>query len=280
MPIILLEEEEEEEEEEENKGWLNWLEELNKSLNIRHRTYRDSVYHAYRNIYELDKKEIELENRNNQIEMYEFKQQMLVVVLIIGALLIALYVNIKRKAIANERRVNTFQKQFVENVTHEINTPLTLINGVLENTLLSGEVNKELVNIGVKNVNQLKADMERILYFMKDSLVESNRYKEKVYLLSFFYDLIEDFLENIESLKIESAVRKLNKPLLVIHGKQDETVPVNHATRIAEWSGADATLLLIEECNHTFQGMHPWTEKNLPDSTQKAIEATVQHILN
>ena len=92
------------------------------------------------------------------------------------------------------------------------------------------------------------------------------------------FEFVEDLMKHSLGLNIENAVRELKKPILIIHGKEDETVHYEDAKRIQEWS-TSATLLGIEQCNHTFNGKHPWTELELPKETIQAIEATVEHLL-
>ncbi|MCU0343378.1 MAG: prolyl oligopeptidase family serine peptidase [Ignavibacterium sp.] len=75
-------------------------------------------------------------------------------------------------------------------------------------------------------------------------------------------------LEDIEtnkdgSLSIEKAVKSLEKPLLIIHGEQDLTVPVTEGEKIFKWS--DKTLTQFEKvvaCGHTFDIVHPFEGSN------------------
>ncbi|MBL4710785.1 MAG: alpha/beta fold hydrolase [Flavobacteriales bacterium] len=92
------------------------------------------------------------------------------------------------------------------------------------------------------------------------------------------FGFVEDLMAHVIELKIENALRELKKPILLIHGKEDEAVHYDDAKRIQQWNMSNI-LLGIEQCNHTFNGKHPWTEKELPKATMQAIEATVEHLL-
>lgn len=75
-------------------------------------------------------------------------------------------------------------------------------------------------------------------------------------------------LEDIEtnksgSLSIEKAVKDLNKPLLIVHGEQDLTVPIAEGEQIFNWS--DKTISEFEKipaAGHTFDIVHPFALSN------------------
>lgn len=64
------------------------------------------------------------------------------------------------------------------------------------------------------------------------------------------------------------------KPMLHIHGKNDEAVNFENARRIASWS--KGKILLFENANHTFGSAHPWSNNALPNDLEKACEAIVE----
>ena len=63
------------------------------------------------------------------------------------------------------------------------------------------------------------------------------------------------------SLHILNKVRKLEKPLLIIHGKDDETVPYHEAEHINIYGDPNQTFLrLIPHAGHTFGAKHPFDQ--------------------
>lgn len=76
--------------------------------------------------------------------------------------------------------------------------------------------------------------------------------------------LLEDVEQNIRgSLNIEKAVRSLQRPLFVVHGEQDESVPASEAGEIVEWSDRSSSeLLLVRDQGHTFGVVHPYAGSN------------------
>jgi pimeloyl-ACP methyl ester carboxylesterase len=71
-----------------------------------------------------------------------------------------------------------------------------------------------------------------------------------------------DFLENKENLSIQSACEELKKPMLLIHGDNDESVSISEGYVLAQWS--KNPLYVIPEATHTFGGTHPFDSKTLP----------------
>ncbi len=76
--------------------------------------------------------------------------------------------------------------------------------------------------------------------------------------------LLEDIEKNKDgSLSIENAVKNLSKPLLIVHGEQDLTVPIAEGEQIFNWS--DKTISVLEKIpasGHTFDIVHPFAVSN------------------
>lgn len=89
-----------------------------------------------------------------------------------------------------------------------------------------------------------------------------------------FWQLYEDFRDNRNRLIIPDAVKKLRIPFLVVHGTADLTVPYQSALDLVDWHPA-AKLVTVLGGDHTFGGKHPFSDPELPESTQKAVMETV-----
>ena len=76
--------------------------------------------------------------------------------------------------------------------------------------------------------------------------------------------LLEDLDKNKNVLlNLEIAARKLNKPLLIIHGEQDLAVPIMEAEQIYNWSDKEKTEFhKINASGHTFDVTHPFMGSN------------------
>ena len=86
--------------------------------------------------------------------------------------------------------------------------------------------------------------------------------------------LLEDIEENkAASLNIENAVKNLDKPLLIVHGEQDVTVPIEEAEQLFDWSNKEITeLVKIPNSGHTFDIVHPFAGTN--PKFEKVLEKT------
>ena len=105
--------------------------------------------------------------------------------------------------------------------------------------------------------------------------VENSRTKQQ---LPLYYQIVEDYHANRLRLDIPHIVRrKLHKPLLVVHGDQDETVPVARAYELKSWK-PNAELQILLAVTHNFGGAHPWTAKELPTAAKQAADTTVKFL--
>jgi dienelactone hydrolase len=91
--------------------------------------------------------------------------------------------------------------------------------------------------------------------------------------LPLYYQLYQDYLDNKERLDIMAAVSRLQKPLLICHGTQDEAVPPSAAYQLFN-AATNASLFLLPS-DHVFKRKHPWVEDHLPADTQRVVDATI-----
>jgi uncharacterized protein len=69
-------------------------------------------------------------------------------------------------------------------------------------------------------------------------------------------NVLDDFEANRERLDIVRAAENLRVPLLVVHGRRDESVPIESGRLLAERAD-DASFLEIDRASHTFNAIHP-----------------------
>lgn len=92
-----------------------------------------------------------------------------------------------------------------------------------------------------------------------------------------YWVLAEDYFTKEEDLNIEKACRRISIPTLIIHGTNDETVPYSEGESIHEWI-ENSQLKTIADGGHTFDGKHPWIEKELPKDAKTVIEASIEFL--
>ena len=76
--------------------------------------------------------------------------------------------------------------------------------------------------------------------------------------------LLNDIEQNKNStLNIETAVKELNRPFLIVHGEQDLTVPFEEGKLLFEFADKEKTELnIIPAAGHTFDIVHPFESSN------------------
>ena len=80
--------------------------------------------------------------------------------------------------------------------------------------------------------------------------------------------LIDDIEKNKNNFDILLAASKIDIPCLVVHGEQDEAVPLSEGQQIFEnLSGIDKQLEIIEQGSHTFNITHPMDSRSVQFET-------------
>lgn len=86
-------------------------------------------------------------------------------------------------------------------------------------------------------------------------------------------ELLQEITQANTTWNMQTAVKNLGLPVLVIHGGADESVSTRHGQDIYRWaaaSGSPARYIEIGSTGHTFGATHPFTE------TTEALESVIQ----
>ena len=92
--------------------------------------------------------------------------------------------------------------------------------------------------------------------------------------------ILEEVIEFGETrLNIASAASRIRVPWLIVHGAEDETVPVGEAQRLGAIAES-GTLRVLEGVNHSFGGKHPLAEvtPTLESVTRETVEFFATHL--
>jgi putative redox protein len=84
------------------------------------------------------------------------------------------------------------------------------------------------------------------------------------------------FLEDLKQIDVLAAVRKIGKPLLVMHGDADDVVPFQHAERIAAAAAGDVRLEAFPGVSHRFE--EPGALAQLLDVLDAWIREVVENV--
>lgn len=87
--------------------------------------------------------------------------------------------------------------------------------------------------------------------------------------------LLDDYEKNRRKLNILAAASKLRKPLLVVHGGHDESVPVEDGKEIFS-RARDSSIVIIHGASHTYNAIHPLVD--VPKELVHAGEVTAHFI--
>jgi pimeloyl-ACP methyl ester carboxylesterase len=87
---------------------------------------------------------------------------------------------------------------------------------------------------------------------------------------------LTDFETHRNELDIRNACLALDKPILILHGNQDESVSIEEGEAIAAWT--KQSLHVIHGANHTFGASHPFQKQTLPVELQMCCEKMVEFI--
>lgn len=110
----------------------------------------------------------------------------------------------------------------------------------------------------------------------QDTRVQHIPNKRTNQLMPLYFQLYENYRDNVERLDIEKAMKKLNIPILICHGTKDEAVPFYAAENLKKWQ-PKAQLFTIES-DHVFGRKHPWLEPNLPIAMQTIVNESISFL--
>ena len=101
--------------------------------------------------------------------------------------------------------------------------------------------------------------------------IENSRTKQHMPL---YYQIVEDYKKNEGKLNVPEAIKNMRKPFLIVHGTDDQTVPVQIAHQTVAWNKR-AKLHIVAGADHVFGGSHPWDNPHLPKDVLQVIDRTL-----
>lgn len=105
---------------------------------------------------------------------------------------------------------------------------------------------------------------------------KNNRTKQE---LPLGFEFLQEIINCEEDWNVKKAIQTLNIPILIIHGANDEAIPVNHAASLFSWIknlSKNASLKIIPNATHTFNTKHPFEKSS--DELEELIITTVKWI--
>jgi uncharacterized protein len=87
-----------------------------------------------------------------------------------------------------------------------------------------------------------------------------------------YTDVLDDIEHNAAALDIQSAAGRIVVPWLIVHGTEDDAVPLAEGKRLAA-AAPQARFLAIEGAGHTFGAAHPW--RGAPAELERLEDTTL-----
>ena len=146
---------------------------------------------------------------------------------------------------------------------HSKGAATAIIKSSEDNRITKGATLASVIMIKNRYANELENWKNKGVIYIPNSRTNQE--------MPLYYQLAEDVLANKGRFNIPEIIAKSSKELLLVHGAKDETVTIEELDLVKGLNPKVKTYV-IPDTNHTFEGAHPWTEKQLHIYTQEAIE--------
>ena len=148
---------------------------------------------------------------------------------------------------------------------------------VLLRAAIDSRINSVITWASVSDFKTRFPNKENLLQWEKEGVIYivNGRTKQN---MPHYYSFYEDFIENESRLTIKNAVISLSIPQLIIHGIQDEAVPIKEANDLHDWN--PSSKIIKYDTNHTFGTRHPWEENYLPKIMMEIVDNSINFISN
>ena len=91
------------------------------------------------------------------------------------------------------------------------------------------------------------------------------------------FQFVRSLRNHKDSLNLRTKLINSSKPILILHGEQDQTVDVSQSYELKEWC-MNGEHQEIAGANHTFGGTHPYPKEQLPETSEKALKAIIDFL--
>ncbi|MEO6221294.1 MAG: dienelactone hydrolase family protein [Ginsengibacter sp.] len=115
----------------------------------------------------------------------------------------------------------------------------------------------------ISTVKQLNFWPEEMLKEWEQNKVYYKKNNRTMQMLPQGEEFLNEVLESDSKWNVENEIKKLKQPILILHGENDEAIPVEHSQSKYEWvksNNENTSLKIIPRATHTFNTKHPFTE--------------------
>ena len=148
--------------------------------------------------------------------------------------------------ILEDPRFSNINKNKISFLGHSRGAYSTIVAGNKVN------IHKAITLAGISSLPRVSTEQEKEWKKNGEHLVENSRTKQMMPLGTF---LLNDLLSKANF--FEESIKNFNKPLLVIHGDKDPTVPMSSALKLKK-EIKNSELEIIKDADHVFNIKHPF----------------------
>ncbi len=94
-------------------------------------------------------------------------------------------------------------------------------------------------------------------------------------MMPLYLQLYYDFVSNHRKLNISKTIAQIKRPLLLVHAKDDETIPYEDILSPIRRNPGYIKLITTRSGGHTFGTAHPFEDTNLPPLFQYIVNQTI-----
>ncbi len=127
-----------------------------------------------------------------------------------------------------------------------------------ENIIISGI-------ILISTVSQLNFWPEEMLDDWKQNKIYYKKNNRTQQLLPQGEEFLKEVLQSDSTWNVKKEIKKLQQPILILHGENDEAVPPEHGKSLYSWiqsTNKSAVFKIVPEATHTYNTKHPFEGTN------------------
>lgn len=91
------------------------------------------------------------------------------------------------------------------------------------------------------------------------------------------FQFYKDYITHEARLHIESAIKIIKQPMMIIHAKDDPSVKFEEAEALHLWN-PKTKLTSIDNSDHVFDACHPWGSSKLPKALETVVNNSIDFI--
>lgn len=174
----------------------------------------------------------------NTLTLYDFT----IYFLLIFLLCTLIYMNARSRNVLKTPQTppnqSLLKAQNIENIVHDIKTPIQLIHHVLKTINCKDEQSREILHIGLKHTKALNEEVDSILHNLKQDQILYTIVNEEVLLLPFFNDFLAMYAFNLmdKSLTLEFNHNLTDKTKVSIDIKKITRILTNYLDNVVYYS--------------------------------------------